>query len=298
MYEDIDLFDNTRGDYNIDNSSDDELNTMYKNVISVRFGGKFVSKSKDYKQKNDNKENQNHDIETKHNKKSQPKSLSELLERISSDINIEKSGGKYNDQNIDKTIPKNIEDDPDSIFDVIDIPSERFLNEDSYNINLINNIEKDIENNPDLFKTKTKLNKTKKKGGNNLTVVDSSPNGLEYTKDIKHEELPKEEDKDYIKFVNEQKYGSINEIGDPENTLFNYTSNKIDEENNNIDDKLPDQSLTDIVDIADKPINNIKSNISIRSKSTLIDTDKTLDKIEQNNDIEQNDDNIDSLFKD
>jgi hypothetical protein len=290
MYEDIDLFDNTRGGYNIDNSSDNELNRLYKNVINARFGGKFISKTKETdKSKEDKKDDKNSDSDqddeflNKSNKKHRPKSLSELLERISSEVKIEKGGG--NETNNDHIqLHDDVEKYPDSMFNMINIPSE---NNDTKSLDKTQN---DVDYN-DLF-TSSKHIKTKKKGGNGVKFVDASPRGLDYTKDVKTEYVDKGVDKDYIKFINEQKYGTIDKIGDPENVLFNYTkepTEDIDSLFNSNKDKLTESTLTSITD---ETINTFESNNSTSSKPTLLNSDKTL------NNIEQNDDNIDSLFKD
>jgi len=314
MYEDIDLFDNTRGGYNLDNSSDDELNTMYKNVISARFGGKFISKLKENKQKNDDVKSVLSNEVKKDRRNIQPKSLSELLQHISNDIKVTKSGGisdektdmylnslfkENNDENDldesseikDEYKPLTVNDNnPDGIFDMIDIPSsdistDLISNNQPYTQSKLQN--NDTEEVNELFKEKIKPKNRKKKGGyNKITVVDSSSKGLEYTKDIKREEVDKGEDKDYIKFVNEQKYGKIDEIGDPENIMFEYTKERTNNINKN---KISEEDLTSITDDITNPK---KSNITVRSKQTAIDMDKTI------NNIEQNSDNIDSLFKD
>ena len=212
MYEDIDLFDNTRGGYNLDNSSDDELNTMYKNVISVRFGGKFISKLKENKQKNDDVKSVLSNEVKKDRRNIQPKSLSELLQHISNDIKVTKSGGisdektdmylnslfkENNDENDldesseikDEYKPLTVNDNnPDGIFDMIDIPSsdistDLISNNQPYTQSKLQN--NDTEEVNELFKEKIKPKNRKKKGGyNKITVVDSSSKGLEYTKDI------------------------------------------------------------------------------------------------------------------
>ena len=68
--------------------------------------------------------------------------------------------------------------------------------------------------------------------------------------------------------------------------MFEYTK----EQTNNINkNKISEEDLTSITDDITNPK---KSNITVRSKQIAIDMDKTI------NNIEQNSDNIDSLFKD
>jgi len=316
-------------------NDNDDLTKLYTKIIHNRFGGKSsIDSSSD---EEDNKTN--HKV-----KQSQPKSLSELLDRISSDTKVSKSNDnikinkrnlveditgrndlldnteivdlndlfkkqkndKLSDETKEKSIDEKLDDiiekepeiddinkniladeyNPDGIFNVIDIPDTTLNNSVIYD----NNIN---DSNMLIQQTKpSKLNKLKNNIKNRVNTlggyeinkqVDSSPDSLEYTKDKQRNDILKIDDdldKEYIKFVNEQKHSNIETIGLPENTNFNYI------QSNNI---LKNDTIKDI----DK-----ETIINSDEYSLFNDNDKKLE-IETKNSLDKDIENLsgDLLFK-